>query len=112
MRGIRSACVRARARPPSSRRAVERGDALVGFDGQRGREDERAIGADLDVRGALRFLFGGENRADGDAAPSKSSQSLAAIDVGAGERHDEVRRRCERSIGSPAHSRVSTLMPY
>ena len=31
--------------------------------------------------------------ADGDAAPSKSSQSLAAIDVGAGEGHDEFRRR-------------------
>ena len=34
-----------------------------------------------------------ERMADGDAAPSKSSQSLAAIDVGAGEGHDEFRRR-------------------
>ena len=64
---------------------------FIRFDRQGRRENEGAIGADLDVRRALVFLLQRENCRGGRGA--LEIQPLARRDdVGAGEGNDELRR--------------------
>ena len=79
--------------------AVEGGDLLVRLDGERRREDERAIGADLDVRRALSLLFGGEQGA-GRSGALEVEPFTGRDDVRAGQWHDELgqRRLSRRSL--------------
>ncbi len=77
--------------PREQQRAIQRGDALVGFDGQCRGEYERPIGARLDVGGPLRLLLGGQQ--DTRRGRSLEVEPFARRDdVRTGERHDEVRR--------------------
>lgn len=73
------------------KRAVEGSDALEGLDRQRGSENERTVGAGLDVSRPLRLLLGGQqNRRRGRAL--EVEPFTRRDDVRAGERHHEVRR--------------------
>ena len=72
-------------------RAIERGDALVGFDGQRGGEDEGAVGAGFDVGRPLRLLLGGQQHTRG-RRPLEVQPLARRNHVRAGEGHHELRR--------------------
>ena len=75
--------------PRQQQRAIQRCRVLVRFDGQRRGEREGAVGADLDVRGALKFLIGRQLR--GGRRGALEVEPLARRDdVRAGERYDEL----------------------